>query len=259
MRKYSDPRLMPASELDRMGEQLALQQPGLYDELVAATSGEEAAILCTTSGTTSNPKLAMLSAGRLIRHCESYLAVDPKGPDDEYVSVLPLSWIMEQVYALGKALVARMRVNFVEEPETTMADLREIGPTFVLLAPRVWEQIAADVRARVMDASPLKRWAFRLGMRLGMAAAREGDATPIVARRLSAVPRLARPARLFAVALGRHRRRRAGSRHLPLLPGARCPAAPALRADRAGGRVHDPSGRRSRLRNRGHRRSTASR
>jgi long-chain acyl-CoA synthetase len=174
MRKYSDSRLLPASELDRLGRQLATQQPPLYDKLVAATSGEQAAILCTTSGTTSSPKLAMLSAGRLIRHCERYLAIDPKGPDDEYVSVLPLPWIQEQVYALGKALVTRMRVNFVEEPETTMADLREIGPTFLLLAPRVWEQIAADVRARVMDASPLKRCAFALGMRLGMTALKKG-------------------------------------------------------------------------------------
>ena len=119
MGKYRDPRLMPIAELDRLGDELAAQQPSLYAELVDATSGEDAAILCTTSGTTSNPKLAMLSAGRLIRHSESYLAVDPKGPRDEYVSVLPLPWIMEQVYALGKALVTRMRVSFVEEPETT--------------------------------------------------------------------------------------------------------------------------------------------
>jgi len=174
VRKYTDPRLIVASALDRVGDEIALQRPERYDELVRATSGDDAAILCTTSGTSSNPKLAVLSAGRLIRHCESYLRVDPKGPQDEYVSVLPLPWIMEQVYALGQALIARMRVNFVEESGTTMADMREIGPTFILLAPRVWEQIAADVRARVMDASPLKRFVFRLGVRLGEAALKSG-------------------------------------------------------------------------------------
>jgi long-chain acyl-CoA synthetase len=170
MKKYADPRLMPASELDRLGEQLGVQQPGFYEGLVQRSCGDDAAILCTTSGTTAHPKLATLSAGRLIRHCERYLAVDPKGPHDEYVSVLPLPWIMEQIYVLGEALISRMRVSFVEEPETTMADMREIGPTFVLFAPRVWEQIAADVRARVMEASPLKRLAYHAGMRLGMAA-----------------------------------------------------------------------------------------
>ena len=81
----------------------------------------------------------MLAAGRVLRHCATYLAFDPKGPDDEYVSVLPLPWIMEQVYALGKGLLCRMKVNFVEEPDTMMHDFREIAPTFVLFAPRVWE------------------------------------------------------------------------------------------------------------------------
>jgi len=34
-----------------------------------------------------------------------------------------------------------------------MNDFREVAPTFVLFAPRVWESIAADVRAGVMDSS----------------------------------------------------------------------------------------------------------
>ncbi len=174
MRKYDDARLIPAAELDGIAERLGTEQPRLYDELVAAGSGEDVAVLCSTSGTTAHPKLAMLSAAAIIDHCRKYLAVDPKGADDEYVSVLPLPWIMEQIYAVGKALVSRMRVSFVEEPETVMADMREIGPTFILLAPRVWEQIAADVRARMMDASLLKRLAFGLGMRIGMAAVARG-------------------------------------------------------------------------------------
>jgi long-chain acyl-CoA synthetase len=174
MRKHQDPRLLPVERLVRMGLDLGLQQPALYGEMVAATRGEEIVILCTTSGTTARPKLAMLTAGALIRHCQSYLKADPKGPQDEYVSVLPLPWIMEQIYALGWFLIARMKVNFVEEPETMMADFREIGPTFVLFAPRVWEALAAEVRAKVMDASPLKRRMFETGMRMGLAALERG-------------------------------------------------------------------------------------
>src|SRR6202034_2885071 len=81
-----------------------------------------------------------------------------------------LPWIMEQVYVLGKGLLCRMKVNFVEEPETMMNDFREIAPTFVLFAPRVWEAIAADVRARVMDASPLKQGLYELGMKARLSA-----------------------------------------------------------------------------------------
>src|SRR6201985_2004079 len=175
MRKYDDPRLMTADRLAAMGRERAAREPGLYDRLVGATRGEDVAVLCTTSGTTANPKLAMLAAGRVLRHCATYLAFDPKGPDDEYVSVLPLPWIMEQVYVLGKGLLCRMKVNFVEEPDTMMNDFREIAPTFVLFAPRVWEAIAADVRARIMDASPLKQRLYGLGMKTGLAALAKGQ------------------------------------------------------------------------------------
>jgi long-chain acyl-CoA synthetase len=174
MRKYDDPRLMEAGRLAAMGRDRAAREPGLYDRLVDATNGEDVAILCTTSGTTAHPKLAMLAAGRVLRHCAAYLAFDPKGPDDEYVSVLPLPWIMEQVYVLGKGLLCRMKVNFVEQPETMMNDFREIAPTFVLFAPRVWEGIAADVRARVMDSSPLKQSLYELGMKTGLSALAQG-------------------------------------------------------------------------------------
>ncbi len=179
MRKYDDPRLMAADKLASMGRDRAAREPGLYDKLVDATKGEDVAILCTTSGTTANPKLAMLAAGRVLRHCAAYLSFDPKGPDDEYVSVLPLPWIMEQVYALGKSLLCRMKVNFVEQPDTMMNDFREIAPTFVLFAPRLWESIAADVRAQVMDSSPLKQSLYEIGMKTGLSALAQGKRSVI--------------------------------------------------------------------------------
>jgi long-chain acyl-CoA synthetase len=174
LRKYDDPRLMSADRLAELGRDLAAREPDRYDRMVDATDGEDCAILCTTSGTTSHPKLAMLASARVLKHCATYLAFDPKGPDDEYVSVLPLPWIMEQIYVLAKGLLCRMKVNFVEEPETMMNDFREIAPTFVLFAPRVWEQIAADVRAGIMDASPLKQRLYDLGMTAGLAALEKG-------------------------------------------------------------------------------------
>ena len=174
MRKYDDPRLIEADVLAKMGRERATREPQLYDQMVDATAGDDVAILCTTSGTTSNPKLAMLKAGSVLRHCATYLAFDPKGPDDEYVSVLPLPWIMEQVYALGKGLLSRMKVNFVDQADTMMHDFREIAPTFVLFAPRIWEAIAADVRARVMDASALKQSLYETGMKAGLSALEAG-------------------------------------------------------------------------------------
>ena len=174
MRKYDDERLVGPDALKAMAAKLDAHEPGRFAEEVEKGSGQDVAILCTTSGTTSHPKLAMLQAGPFLGHCAAYLRADLKLPSDNYVSVLPLPWIMEQIYAVAQPLISRITVNFVEEPETMMADLREIGPTFVLLAPRVWEQIAADVRSRMMDATRFKRKMFDLGMRLGLEALAKG-------------------------------------------------------------------------------------
>src|SRR3989442_312906 len=67
-----------------------------------------------------------------------------------------------------------MKINFVEQPDTMMNDFREIAPTFVLFAPRVWESIAADVRAGVMDSSPLKQKLYDIGMKTGLGALADG-------------------------------------------------------------------------------------
>jgi long-chain acyl-CoA synthetase len=176
MRKYHDPRLLSHTDLMKLGEELDKEQPELYRQMVEAGEAKDVAILCPTSGTTSNPKLAMLQCGPMLEHCLDYLHSDPKFPTDNYVSVLPLPWIMEQVYAVAQALISRQIVNFVEEPETMMEDLREIGPTFVLLAPRVWESIAADVKAKMMDATWFKQQMYRIGMKLARQAAERGEA-----------------------------------------------------------------------------------
>lgn len=175
MRKYDDPRLIDLAKVKEMAIAALEKNSNLYDELLDKGKPDDVSILCTTSGTTSNPKLIMLQSGPFLDHSLAYLRADPKNPGDNYVSVLPLPWIMEQVYVVSQALIARVIVNFVEEPETMMSDLREIGPTFVLLAPRVWENIAADVRSRMMDSTKFKQKMFDWGMKLGMEALDRGE------------------------------------------------------------------------------------
>jgi len=174
MRKYADPRLVSWRDFTARGDALHRDDPDRFARAVASGCGDEVATLCTTSGTTANPKLAMLGHGALLRHAARYLERDPRGPEDEYVCVLPLPWIMEQVYVAVMPLLSRIRVNFPESAETAMADMREIGPTHLLLAPRVWEQMAADVRARIMDAAGPTRWLYDTALRRGLAALERG-------------------------------------------------------------------------------------
>ncbi len=174
MRKYDDPRLVSWERLHELARETAARDPDLFEREVAAGRGEEVAVLCTTSGTTARPKLAMLGHRRTLEHARRWLEAEMRGPGDEYVSVLALPWIVEQVYVVVMPLLSRIRVNFPESADTAMQDLREIGPTHLLFAPRVWEQIAADVRARILDANPLNRRLFDLALRLGTEATARG-------------------------------------------------------------------------------------
>ena len=106
MRKYDDPRLIPAA-----GSTAKRPRAARAPSRRCSTGswmrprGDDVAILCTTSGTTAHPKLAMLTPAALLNHCAVLSRNRPEAASDEYVSVLPLPWIMEQIYALGKALI----------------------------------------------------------------------------------------------------------------------------------------------------------
>ena len=176
---YEDPRgleklkntnIINMKNLIDIGKKALKKNKKLYSTMISKFSGDIVSILCTTSGTTSNPKLAMLPAGKFINHIANYLKVDPKSHHDEYVSVLPFPWIMEQSYGVGFNLLSGMKVNFPENSETAMEDLREIGPTFMLGAPRLWEQISADMRARILDSSKLTQWIFNKMVERGLKA-----------------------------------------------------------------------------------------
>ena len=174
MGKYEDERLYSVEQLIEMGEKQCQKKPQLYDELVDSIAPDAMQILCTTSGTTSKPKIAMLHTTRVLEHCADYLTVDPQKPGDNYVSVLPLPWIMEQVYVLGKGLMSRMVVNFVEDHQSLMSDLREIGPNFILLAPRVWESFLAEINARIVDSTPLNQWLYKHLTQMALVAQKKG-------------------------------------------------------------------------------------
>ncbi|MGI9296788.1 MAG: AMP-binding protein [Gammaproteobacteria bacterium] len=174
MRKYDDPRLLSMEDASARGARLAADSPRRFDAMIDAGDGDDSAMLISTSGATAAPKCAEIAHGAFLRHVIKYLERDPKTAADEYVSALPPPWVMEITYSLGKSLACRMKINFAESPATLTEDLREIGPTFLLLAPRSWERIAGAVRARMADSSALKRALFHLGMKAGLAAAETG-------------------------------------------------------------------------------------
>jgi long-chain acyl-CoA synthetase len=167
LHKYGHPALLSFAAAERKGRELAARAPELWQHNVAAGKGDDVAIISYTSGTTGLPKGATLTFRNLLTMAANVNKVDPKFPDDEFVSFLPLAWIGEQMVSVSASLIAGFTINFPEEPETVMQDLREIGPHTMFAPPRIWENISSTVQMKIMDTTPFKRAMYNLCMPVG--------------------------------------------------------------------------------------------
>ncbi|HKD43681.1 MAG TPA: AMP-binding protein [Myxococcaceae bacterium] len=167
LRGYKHPALASFESVAESGRKLLQANPGLWLENVRRGSGEDLALIAYTSGTTGFPKGAMLSFRNLLTMALCLHQVDPKAGEDEFVSFLPLAWIGEQMMSLSSALSIGFTVNFPEEPETAMENIREIGPQVMFAPPRIWENLASAVQVKMMDASRFKRLVFDALMPIG--------------------------------------------------------------------------------------------
>ncbi|MEW5762165.1 MAG: AMP-binding protein [Bacillota bacterium] len=167
LRSYTDPLLMPFTEVEALGREYGAAHPAFFQTEVNRGHGDEVAIIAYTSGTTGVPKGAMLTHGNLISMAKNLLALDPLAEGDDFLSFLPLAWVGEQMLAVSAALWAGVTVNFPEEPETVQENLREIGPHVMFSPPRIWEDMVSRVQVKIEDAGRLKRAAYRWLMPIG--------------------------------------------------------------------------------------------
>ncbi|MGB9752424.1 long-chain fatty acid--CoA ligase [Roseiflexus castenholzii] len=171
LRRYQAPYLASFPDIEELGRAYDREHPGLFEAELAQGRPDDVAILSTTSGTTGKPKLAMLTHRNLISQGAGLLAVDPLGPDDEFVSFLPLAWVGEQMITVAAGLQSGLTINFPESTDTVQENIREIGPRVMFSPPRIWENMLSQVQVKIQDSTRLKRAAYEWAVRQGYAMA----------------------------------------------------------------------------------------
>jgi len=164
---YQEPWLIDYRHLQRIGQELGIEKPGLFESTLLQGKGEDLAIFCYTSGTTGEPKGAMISHANLIAGSDSAQQADPRLDRDEYLSFLPPAWITENVLGLALHLRTGMVVNFPEAPETVQENIREIAPHALLFSARLWENLVSLVQVKISETTWTNRLLYKIFLPVG--------------------------------------------------------------------------------------------
>ena len=154
---YRDELLRSFESVAAQGREFGALHPGYVEAEVAKGQPEDVALLCYTSGTTGKPKGAMLSHANLIASATAFLGETDLKSDDDWLAYLPMAWIGDALYTMVVQTMVGFACNCPESPETVQRDLRELGPSAFLAAPRIWENLLTQIQVRASDASWLKR------------------------------------------------------------------------------------------------------
>jgi len=162
-----DPWLLSFAALLDLGKKYLQDTPSFIDEEIAKGRQHDVAIMIQTSGTTGVPKIAMLSHRNLTTMAEQWIFAAKIKPEENWISMSPPAWIVDQMWGMGVSLGAAMTMNFPETAETVAEDFREIGPSLIITSSRFWEDMASRIRVKISDAGRLKKKIFYLGESVG--------------------------------------------------------------------------------------------
>ena len=164
--KFPDGTLTYEDVMARAGTDPAERR--LWREGWAAIPADQIATVIHTSGTTANPKGAMLSHGNILFNYQAACQVIDLSEDDVFLSWLPLSHIFERLCGeflpLGLGATVAYAEPLIERLAQNMADVR---PTVMAAVPRFYERVYGRVKATVESGSPSRQrifaWATELG------------------------------------------------------------------------------------------------
>jgi long-chain acyl-CoA synthetase len=167
LKHYKDPMLMSFDQLLELGQATNRNSPALFTQLLEKVQPHDTAGIIYTSGTTGPPKGAMLSHENYLWVGQAARQVMYTTHKDETISFLPLNHVYEQIFDIMFHLTVGHTVNFTENTDTVMADMRDVSPTVFHAVPRIWEKYYSAIVLKMADATWLKRTLYNTAIKIG--------------------------------------------------------------------------------------------
>ena len=168
MAAYDDARL------HRYADIASAADPGdlaWLEGVVAELQPRDPAFIVYTSGTTGDPKGALISHGK---HLAATATVSDHYPTlyekpHRTVAYLPLCHVLGRDVAVTLPLLTRLVPHFGEDVEDLPATLFETAPTVLFTVPRYLQKMAAQILVGIQNTSAIKRASYDLAARLARA------------------------------------------------------------------------------------------
>lgn len=136
-----------------------------FDASRAAAQPDDLATLVYTSGTTGNPKGAMLTHGNITSNVMAVREFVPFRAGDTALSILPLSHILERmvdfIYVYKGGCIA-----YAEDVTKVADNLQEVKPEFFAAVPRLFEKMRARVLDNVATAPKVRQKIFHWALKV---------------------------------------------------------------------------------------------
>jgi len=153
-------------QLVELGRAWHADNPGVYEERIAAVESGDLATLIYTSGTTGKPKGVILSHDAWVFEGEAMDRMGFMSPADKQYLWLPLA------HSFGKVLEAaiiRIGVPTAIDGriDRIVPNLAQVQPTFMGAVPRIFEKVYNKVLGGAQDAGGLKWRIFSWSLAVG--------------------------------------------------------------------------------------------
>uniref|UniRef100_A0A8D3CK26 Long-chain-fatty-acid--CoA ligase n=1 Tax=Scophthalmus maximus TaxID=52904 RepID=A0A8D3CK26_SCOMX len=148
----------PSAELVTRGRQAGIHILSLQE--MEPPQPEDMAVICFTSGTTGDPKGAMLTHGNIVSNCSAFIKLTERhclfSDSDVHISFLPLAHMFERV-TQGVMIVHGASIGFFQGDIRRLTDdLNTLRPTVFPVVPRLLNRMYDKIFGQANTS--LKRW-----------------------------------------------------------------------------------------------------